>query len=353
MERVVEGLALAELRKEDATVMADSSIEWTDKVWNATRGCSRVSPGCGGAKGEGGCYAERQAARFSGPGGAYEGLVRIGKQGPRWTGKMLLAASKLEDPLRWQKPAKIFVNSMSDLFHENLANEEIAAVFAVMAAAPQHTFQVLTKRAKRMREWFEWIAQHGGIGPYVRKEWPSLRHLFADGYRFATNRYGDRHRSNFDAGVMVLNAAGVQTWPLPTVWLGVSVEDQRYADERIPDLLATPAAVRFISYEPALGPVSFQKWIDRPEGEPSLSMVIVGGESGPGARAFDADWASRVILECDGTSTKAFVKQLGSRVFDSRLSTDEGEPGPIVQMKKKGGEMSEWPPELRVREFPT
>lgn len=132
--------------------MAETSIEWTDKVWNVTRGCSRVSPGCGGARGVGGCYAERQAARFSGPGQPYEGLVEIGKQGPRWTGRMRFVAEKLTEPLGWSRSTRVFVDSMSDLFHDGVSKEEIAAVYGVMAACPDHVFQVLTKRSTRMRE---------------------------------------------------------------------------------------------------------------------------------------------------------------------------------------------------------
>jgi protein gp37 len=128
-----------------------TSIEWTDATWNCVRGCSRVSPGCGGANHEGGCYAEKIAARFSGPGQPFEGFAERTKFGGRWTGKMALVEEMLTVPLRWKKPRRIFVNSMSDLFHENLPDEAIDKVFAVMALAPQHTFQVLTKRSDRMR----------------------------------------------------------------------------------------------------------------------------------------------------------------------------------------------------------
>lgn len=308
--------------------MSDTTIERTDVTWNCVRGCSRVSPGCGGAAGEGGCYAERQAARFAGPGQAYEGLVRIGKQGPRWTGKVVLVPEKLGEPLRWRKPRRVFVNSMSDLFHEALSNEDIAAVFGVMAACPQHTFQVLTKRAKRMREWFEWIASH------------------EEDYGPPPTFVAETCAENMGAEIDRLEPP----WPLPNVWLGVSVENQATADERIPELLACPAAVRFVSYEPALGPVRFtlrglpgwdedwkydtlagREWASprddiEPGTSPRIDWVIVGGESGPGARPFDLAWARSTIAQC---------RAAGVRVFD-----------------RKGGTIAEWPADLRVRQFP-
>ena len=148
-----------------------TKIEWTHRpgttgvTWNPTRGCRRVSPGCGTGT-AGGCYAERQAARFSGPGQPYEGLVEIGKHGPRWTGRGRVVADKLAEPLRWRKPRTVFVDSMSDLFFEGFAFEQIAAVFGVMAATPQHAYLVLTKRPERARAFFEWAtarcADHRG-----------------------------------------------------------------------------------------------------------------------------------------------------------------------------------------------
>jgi protein gp37 len=295
--------------------MADSEIEWTDFVWNPTRGCSRVSPGCGGAAGQGGCYAERQAYRFAGPGGPYEGLVRLGKQGPRWTGVMRLILEKLSEPLRWHKPRRIFVNSMSDLFHEGLTNEEIAAVFGVMAACPQHTFQVLTKRAKRMREWFEWVASFEG------EHGPPPDDVVAI------------HASN------LVDCDRVQRpWPLPNVWLGVSVEDQQRADERIPELVQVPAAVRFLSVEPMLGPIELGVSIRK------IGWVIVGGESGPGARWFELGWARHVVKQCRNVKVPCFVKQFGAKSID--------ELRPLKLNDRKGGEPSEWPAGEWPREFP-
>lgn len=192
------------------------------------------------------CYAETMAARFSGPGQPYEGLAELTQAGPRWTGEVRLIEEHLYDPIRWQRPRRIFVNSMSDLFHERVPDEWINRIFAVMALCPQHTFQVLTKRPQRMLEWLR--------------------------------------RPNCAAAV---EDAG---WPLPNVHLGVSVEDQRSADERIPLLLQCPAAVRWVSAEPLLGPMdltyiapSDDFWtdaLDTPDPTRRLDLVIIGGESG-------------------------------------------------------------------------
>jgi protein gp37 len=302
-----------------------SSIEWTDATWNPTRGCSRVSEGCRN------CYAERIAARMSNPGMWGHGLATRTKAGPRWTGRVELVPSKLDQPLRWRRPRRIFVNSTSDLFHGMLSDLDINRVFARMARAPQHTYQVLTKRPERAREWFEWAR--------------------------------------------VANAL-VKPWPLPNLWLGVSVEDQATADERIPLLLQTPAAVRWVSYEPALGPVDFRGylaiyqhrgapccdtvdgWHPLAEGHRErvagriLDWIVVGGESGPGARPFDLAWARSTVEQCKAAGVPVFVKQLGADPFDSAYDPDV-ELGPSIHTKsRKGGDMSEWPADLRVREMP-
>lgn len=359
--------------------MATTSIEWCQnadgtpgKVWNPTRGCSRISPGCGAARGVGGCYAERQAARFSGPGQPYEGLVRIGKQGPRWTGKLLLVAHKLEEPLRWKKPRKVFVNSMSDLFHEALSNEEIAAVFGIMAGAPQHTFQILTKRAQRMRDWFVWAQTHPRVqGRY----WgPAIGTVAADVFRNGGNQ------AMTDVMYRAVNKAAGVSLPLPNVHLGVSVESQKYADERIPLLLQCPAAVHWISYEPALGPIDIARYLkptlvanngerlQHPDPrvpttggtwEWGLNWVVAGGESGPGARPFDVQWAHSIVAQCRAALVPVFVKQLGANAHDSALSIvggwTPGDPEPDTRVRLKdshGGNMKEWPADLRVREWP-
>jgi protein gp37 len=329
-----------------------TKIEWTQgddgvagETWNVVRGCSRVSPGCGGARGEGGCYAERQAIRQAGPGRAYEGLVRMGKQGPRWTGKVVLVKEKLVEPIFWRKGKRIFVNSMSDLFHEYLSNQQIAAIFGIMVCCPQHTFQILTKRAERERRWFMWVervAAEAGITPAQ----VCLREMFA-------------HTS---IGLEMDKAAHRAQWPLPNVWLGVSVEDQKYAEERIPDLLLTPSAVRFVSYEPALGPVEFFAFLktdlrDRSltalgaSPMPGLDWIIVGGESGPGARPFHVDWARSVVRECKAANVACFVKQLGRKPMSCNRETALDD-GPLALVSRKGNDMEEWPMDLRVRQWP-
>ncbi len=344
--------------------MADTDIEWATKVWNPTRGCRRVSPGCGGAQGEGGCYAERQAYRFSGPGQPYEGLVTLGKNGPHWTGKGRFVAEKLAEPLHWRAPRdgsrhRIFVNSMSDLFFEAFSNEEIAAVFGVMAACPQHDFLILTKRPKRAAEWFKWIAadteENGGPSPAL-----------VCGIQAA----------NCGANVDYLSLG--EAWPLPNVWLGVSAEDQDTYDARVPVLAHQCAAeVRFVSLEPMLGPIKL-----RGTGHIHLDWVIIGGESGPGARPFDLDWARSLVDDCRENAIPCFVKQFGAKAIDSSLRDVNGygyvhytgaptdqrvieaekrhdyrvTPHNVTRLlardRRKGGDMSEWEPSLRVREFP-
>ena len=202
-----------------------TGISWTDATWNPLRGCSKVSAGCKN------CYAETMAARFSGPGQPYEGTIRDG----RWNGSIRLVPEKLSEPLRWKRPRRIFVNSMSDLFHDGVPFEYVAAVFGIMAACPQHTFQVLTKRPARAVEFFKWAEGNNHSHP------ETICLHYSRAYTAAPT-------------------PGVYSWPLRNVHLGVSVEDQATADERIPLLLQCPAAVRFASYEPALGPVDFIGW---------------------------------------------------------------------------------------------
>lgn len=278
--------------------MSDKTgIEWTrgddgtaGATWNPVTGCEKVSPGCDH------CYAETFAERWRGiPGHYFENGFDV-----------TLRPERLEQPLRWKRPRRIFVNSMSDLFHDAVPTAYIAAVFDVMRQTPQHTYQVLTKRHARMRS----LARTAAFG---------------------------------------------EGWPLPNVWLGVSAEDPHWADIRIPALLETPAAIRFVSAEPLLGPVTLfpGKWLpplgggskvnlSRPweEPGPSLDWVIVGGESGPGARRMAEGWTRNLVDECVETGTPVFVKQLGS-VLGRQLGA-----GP------KGGDWEKWPEDLRVRQFP-
>jgi protein gp37 len=291
-----------------------TGIEWTDATWNPIVGCSIVSPGCTN------CYAMGQAARIQRmaaasheiwrekmepvalPDGAsvqrfsshYEGTTHEVKGKPIWTGKMVMAPDHiLTAPLRWRKPRRIFVNSMGDLFHESVPDEWIDQVFAIMTLAPQHTFQVLTKRAKRMRVYLENLKR------------PSIYNLcdqLCDSMKWPRNYTID--------------------WPLPNVWLGVSAEDQTRADERIPDLLATPAAVRFISAEPLLGPIDLKLMQYDSAAEKnlpgvvlttrrrSLDWIIVGGESGKGARPMHPDWPRHIRDQCQAAGVAFYMKQM-------------------------------------------
>lgn len=268
----------------------------------------------------------------------------MGSKGPRWTGEVRLVPEVLGTPLKWRKPRRVFVNSMSDLFHEDVSFEFIAAVFGVMAAAPQHTFQVLTKRPKRMREFFAWVTGRRGVEPYVYVEGSVVVHAAEQ--------------------VMGTELRRAASWPLPNVWLGVSVEDQATADERIPLLLECPAAVRWVSYEPALGPVDFEGLsLDDGSGlsafrtgdladEDGLDWVVVGGESGPGARPFDLTWARSVVAQCKSAEVPCFVKQLGAVPYDSHGRTPAERLELFALSNRKGGDMAEWPDDLRVRQWP-
>ena len=318
-----------------------TSISWTDATWNPIRGCRRTAPagskqsGCGDPTG-GGCYAERQAARFCGEGQAYEGLITLTANGPRWSGKVKFVAEHLADPLRWRKPRRIFVDSMSDLFYEGFTNEQIAAVFGVMAAAPQHTFQVLTKRADRMRDWFAWFATAGDSpGEVLAGSLEQLAKLDdATDPRFVDEEWLVG-LINVVNGVLEWRntprpsaGSGVPRWPLPNVWPGVSVENQAAANERIPLLLDTPAAIRFLSCEPLLEPVSLTHlrgagngtWRDALSGrlhtgpavlvdEVRVDWVIVGCESGPGARPADVAWFRSLRDQCAAAGVPFFLKQ--------------------------------------------
>lgn len=262
---------------------SDTAIEWTDATWNPVRGCSRVSEGCRN------CYAERVAARFSGPGMPYEGLATIGKNGPRWTGEVRFAGEHLADPLRWRKPRRIFVNSMSDLFHESLDPDQIAMVWAVMALAPRHTFQVLTKRAARARE----VLGHPGFYDRVLKCAGLLRQKRPD--------------------LLQVGISNPATFPARWIWVGVSVENQWAANERIPHLLETPAAIRFLSVEPMLGPIDFREvpGFNRVGLDLSNWWVICGGESGPGARPMKPEWVWPLRDQCRNARVPFFFKQWG------------------------------------------
>lgn len=256
---------------------ANSGIEWMEATWNPLAGCKRISPGCVH------CYAEKMAKRLAAMGQKkYQGV--LDKNG-RWNGVINTDDVALTIPKRVQKPTVWFVNSMSDLFHENVSTDFIGCVFAQMASTRRHRFIVLTKRAERMRD-------------YMCEFWH--------------------------------NAAQ----SLPNVILGVSAENQKYAEERIPLLLQTPAACHMVSAEPLLGPIYFHvDWRIK------LGWIVTGGESGPGARPCESQWIREIVCDCAETATPCFVKQLGA-------SSD------LELRSAKGGDMAEWPEDLRVRQFP-
>lgn len=287
-----------------------TGIEWTDATWNPVTGCTKVSPGCDN------CYAEGIAHRFAGTKSYPNGF------------DVTLRPERLDQPLRWRRPRKVFVNSMSDLFHTDVPTEYIAHVFAVMALASQHTFQVLTKRPGRMR---------------------SL--LNSDDFQLMV----DAHMHN-------QGDAETEQWPLPNVWLGTSVENQKWAEVRIPQLLDTPAAVRFLSCEPLLSEVYLANdllWAPHlcPSGcgcalpthpdqrdcacdgpccmdpdwdrKPDISWVICGGESGPDARPMNPDWARSLRDQCVSAGLPFHFKQWGEWVTEGQSPEDAVIPGRI------------------------
>jgi protein gp37 len=279
-----------------------SSIEWTDATWNPITGCTLVSEGCRH------CYAARLAATRLAKHPSRAGLARLNAEGvAKFTGEVRFNREWLTQPLSWKRPRKIFVCAHGDLFAEGVPDEWIDQVFAVMALAklePRHTFQVLTKRPARMREYFADRQVSNHVGDAMAK--------ISDD----ADRAGIRHEHpgwGFDPG-------DTDWEPLPNVWLGTSIEDQASADTRLPELLATPAAVRFVSAEPLLGPIDLRKylWIGEEGGidfsytlRQLLHLLIVGGESGPGARPMHPDWARVLRDQCAAAGVPFFFKQWG------------------------------------------
>lgn len=313
---------------------ASSNIEWCDSTWPVVTGCDKVSPGCQG------CYAIRDGWRLShnpNPAvrSAYDGTVRKTAGGAlNWTGLVRPLPERLDWPLRWKKPRRVFVCNQSDLFHEDVPDVFILSVFTTMRAAGWHTFQILTKRAARMQSFAHRLAWRT----------PTAEERAAGAYGFQA----------------YLGDPGSD--PLPNIWLGVSAENQEYADERIPLLLQTPATVRFVSAEPLIGPIDFNRLHaggevcsegcgekvtysafhasahcgccvegDEPVAWHSLNWVIVGGESGPGRRPIEVAWVRSIVEQCRDAGVPVFVKQ------------DSG-PRP--------GLRGRIPDELWVREFP-
>lgn len=307
-----------------------SKISWTDASWNPVVGCSRVSSGCER------CYAERVSHRLaSNPvtKATYQGLTVERGGRPVWSNVVRAVPERLDQPLRWKRPRRVFVNSMSDLFHEQVPDEFIDQVFAMMALCPHHQFQVLTKRPERMRD-------------YITAKY---RSMLVD-QRMAELRR-DQPASPWSGGC---------TLPLPNVWLGVSVEDQKTADERIPLLLETPAAVRWVSAEPLLGPLDLAR-LETPEGAVApltgqwaiegrgwssrsgerLSWVVAGGESGPNARPAHPQWFRDLRDQCAAAGVAFHFKQWGEWLHCSQFAdcpgpfTSDVPPGPLHDWNPK------------------
>lgn len=277
--------------------MSDNTkIEWTDATWNPITGCSVVSAGCKN------CYAMKLAGTRLKHHPSRAGLTINTSNGPVWNGEVRFNRDWLDQPIKWKRPRMIFVCAHGDLFHESVPDEWVDRVFAVMALCPQHTFQVLTKRPERMRE-------------YMGDLHPGSKRVLA--IRQATS----------PLMAIAGNPSFAIHFPLPNVWLGVSVENQEAADERIPLLLDTPAAIRWISAEPLLGPVDISNWIDpdyftgcADDGIKGLHWVVAGGESGLNARPMHPDWARLLRNQCNEAGVAFHFKQWGE------WKTDESVP---------------------------
>ncbi len=315
-----------------------TTIEWTDETWNVFVGCSKISEGCRN------CYATKQAYRNSAiaqsmphPGRMryYEGLTQKNEKLVDWTGEVRFVPEALETPMNWKKPRRIFVNSMSDLFHESIPFEQIDQVFAVMSLTLRHTYQILTKRPEQMLEYL-----------------PNAKNRI----RIAAIDLGR------EKGVDPTEIESCQwDWPLPNVWVGATVENQKAVENRARPLykLHNMSWKTFYSVEPLLEEVELYLNHER------VDWVIVGGESGSQARPFDLDWGRSLIQQCKDAGVPIFVKQLGANC----VGTTTG--GGILIGKKaifhqvvfgnggwtrlsdpKGANMEEWPKDLRIREFP-
>lgn len=321
--------------------MADSSIQWTDRVWNPTVGCSIRSPGCKH------CYAMRMARRLELMGQEkYRGLTTMTKAGAVWNGVVRLDEDSLDAPLHWKKPKRIFVNSMSDMAHEALSVHDIDKLFDVMHAAHWHTFQPLTKREDVLLDYMKGFAAR-------RTDWAT--------------------HSGLDHA----------PWPLRNVHLGLSIEDPDRLAIRGPVAveLAAMGWMTWFSIEPLLEGVDVRPFLPKaptPD-SPGVRWVVVGGESGSGARPFNIQWARDIVAQCRERGVPVFVKQFGANVRDRNDAGFEGcEPhewpdidpadiehdvngyqeeyqGAEVRIRLKdrtGSEMREWPEDLRIREFP-
>lgn len=363
---------------------AQHGIEWLNRpgtvgrTWNPLAGCTKVAPGCKH------CYAMVMARRnacaavsaqargktLTPKQRAYMAVVKRDKDDgsplAEWNNRVVLIPEALGEPLKWKKPATVFM-SMTDLFHEEVPFEYIDRVLAVMALTPRHTYLILTKRPERAEEYFSDDVGTDGINYRVV---------------MALAEFVGHGKPHAGKGLTSHMRGQDRLFPLPNLWLGCSVSDQKTADGAIPHLLRCPAAVRFVSYEPALGPVDFKQFTtenteehrgrqrdgvqgiepqDRkpqaPSPRPLLDWLIVGGESGPGARPFDVAWGRSAVEQCRAAGVPCFVKQLGKHPYNlDHTAQTKAQSGPLVQAiglrDPKGGDWSEWPEDLRVREWP-
>ncbi|MEG4497005.1 phage Gp37/Gp68 family protein [Microcoleus sp. F10-C6] len=307
-------------------------ISWTDETWNPLVGCSKISAGCSR------CYAAEAAksARLQ----QFPQYQKVSD----WDGTIEFVENQLLKPLSWRSPKKVFVCSMSDIFHANVKDEWLDKIFAVMAIASHHTFQILTKRPEQMREYFQ------------NNPWERIYQLIdSDSKTFPTQKYPN-------LGILLDSLEKmVSTSFLPNIWVGTTVENQKTANDRIPHLLQTPATKLFLSCEPLLECVSLDQTFTNSDGEQStwlssIDQVIIGGESGPGARGCELDWIRFMVNQCQRASDVAiFVKQLGSNPIQTACYI-HGVVATYQKLKlkdKKGGTIDEFPQDLRIRQFPT
>jgi protein gp37 len=285
-------------------MIADVTIEWTDTTWDPLVGCTRKSAACRH------CYAEALTAASAQDKQWGYGFAEVGPTGPSWTGAIAIREDRLALPLAWDTPRRILVNALSDLFHESAPIETIDHVFAIMALAPRHIFQILTKRPKIMQTYI------------VDKATPS------------------RITHAIDEIAPDANAHAIAAWPLPNVWLGVTAENQKEAERRIPILLQTPAAVRWVAAEPLLEPLDlkFGTWLrDAPQREasngigPWLDWVVAGGEIGVDAQPCHPDWARSLRDQCAKGGTAFFWRQWGEYIPTVGVTAGTGpEPIPLT-----------------------
>ncbi|NEO85501.1 MAG: phage Gp37/Gp68 family protein [Spirulina sp. SIO3F2] len=320
-----------------------TKIEWTNQTWNPVVGCSKTSPGCAE------CYAilmahrlEAMAGNLDNPGRLeyYKGLTQKLPSGRiEWTGEVKFVEEALQIPLQRKKSQTYFVNSMSDLFHDTVTDKELDQIFAVMALTPQHTYQVLTKRPERMHDYCT-NAKHQIIEECTR--------------RIVSGSLSQQQKIT----AISIWADTRPHYPLPNIWLGVTTEDQRTVNERIPLLLQTPAVIRFLSCEPLLEKIDIESiqgalWLYDDEygtGQRikanGIDQVIIGGESGPRAKPCHVEWLQDLVAQCRDAGVAVFVKQLGSNVWHQgqRVKLVSDRKGSSSETLERFG--------LNIREFP-